>query len=101
MPYEEEPGAYWLLDLVHRRTPYDRRRADGDARGGGRRVHGTWALISCWSAASGSRTGSTAAFFVEGPSERKGVFAEGATLYAAGEPATVVVSTPRLRRHGP
>jgi putative phosphoesterase len=24
MPYEEEPGAYWLLDLVHRRTPYDR-----------------------------------------------------------------------------
>ena len=23
MPYEDEPGAYWLLDLVHRRTPYD------------------------------------------------------------------------------
>ncbi|HEY1564604.1 MAG TPA: metallophosphoesterase family protein [Gaiellaceae bacterium] len=23
MPYEEKPGAYWLLDLVHRRTPYD------------------------------------------------------------------------------
>jgi putative phosphoesterase len=23
MAYEEEPGAYWLLDLVHRRTPYD------------------------------------------------------------------------------
>ncbi len=23
MPYEEEPGAYWLLDLVHQRTPYD------------------------------------------------------------------------------
>jgi predicted phosphodiesterase len=23
IPYEEEPGAYWLLDLVHRRTPYD------------------------------------------------------------------------------
>jgi putative phosphoesterase len=23
MPYEKEPGAYWLLDLVHRRTPYD------------------------------------------------------------------------------
>jgi putative phosphoesterase len=22
MPYEEEPGAYWLLDLVHRHTPY-------------------------------------------------------------------------------
>jgi putative phosphoesterase len=22
MPYEDEPGAYWLLDLVHRRTPY-------------------------------------------------------------------------------
>jgi putative phosphoesterase len=21
-PYEEEPGAYWLLDLEHRRTPY-------------------------------------------------------------------------------
>jgi predicted phosphodiesterase len=23
MPYEEQPGAYWLLDLVHRRTPYE------------------------------------------------------------------------------
>jgi putative phosphoesterase len=23
MPYEEEPGAYWTLDLEHRRTPYD------------------------------------------------------------------------------
>jgi len=23
MAYEEEPGAYWTLDLVHRRTPYD------------------------------------------------------------------------------
>jgi putative phosphoesterase len=23
MAYEEEPGAYWLLDLEHRRTPYD------------------------------------------------------------------------------
>jgi putative phosphoesterase len=22
MPYEDEPGAYWTLDLVHRRTPY-------------------------------------------------------------------------------
>jgi len=31
-------------------------------------------------------------FFVEGASERQDVFAEGATLYAAGEPATVVAS---------
>lgn len=23
MPYEDEPGAYWTLDLVHRRTPYE------------------------------------------------------------------------------
>jgi putative phosphoesterase len=23
MPYEEEPGAYWTLDLVRRRTPYE------------------------------------------------------------------------------
>lgn len=23
MAYEDEPGAYWLLDLVHRCTPYD------------------------------------------------------------------------------
>ena len=23
MPYEDEAGAYWLLDLVHRRTPYE------------------------------------------------------------------------------
>jgi 16S rRNA processing protein RimM len=34
-------------------------------------------------------------FFVDGASERKGVFAAGATLFAAGEPATVVAS-----RHG-
>ena len=34
-------------------------------------------------------------FFVEGASERKGVFAKGARLYVAGEPATVVAS-----RHG-
>jgi 16S rRNA processing protein RimM len=31
-------------------------------------------------------------FFVEGASERPDVFAEGATLYAGGEPATVVAS---------
>ena len=31
-------------------------------------------------------------FFVEGASERKAVFAKGATLYAAGEPSTVVAS---------
>lgn len=35
------------------------------------------------------------AFFVEGASERKGVFKTGATLYAGGKEATVVVS-----RHG-
>jgi len=23
MPYEDEPGAYWTLDLEHRRTPYE------------------------------------------------------------------------------
>jgi 16S rRNA processing protein RimM len=34
-------------------------------------------------------------FFVDGASERKGVFAVGATLYLGGEPATVVGS-----RHG-
>lgn len=34
-------------------------------------------------------------FFVEGASERKGVFAEGATLFADGEPASIVAS-----RHG-
>jgi 16S rRNA processing protein RimM len=31
------------------------------------------------------------AFFVDGASEREGVFAEGETLYADGEPATVTV----------
>jgi 16S rRNA processing protein RimM len=35
------------------------------------------------------------AFFVEGASDREGVFANGARLYAAGEPVTVVAS-----RHG-
>jgi 16S rRNA processing protein RimM len=34
-------------------------------------------------------------FFVDGPSDRQDVFAAGATLYAGGEPATVVSS-----RHG-
>jgi 16S rRNA processing protein RimM len=34
-------------------------------------------------------------FFVVGASERQGVFVEGATLFVAGEPATVVAS-----RHG-
>jgi 16S rRNA processing protein RimM len=34
-------------------------------------------------------------FFVEGASEREGVFAQGATLYAGGEAATVVAA-----RHG-
>lgn len=34
-------------------------------------------------------------FFVEGASERRGVFTTGATLYAGGEPATVVAA-----RHG-
>ena len=34
-------------------------------------------------------------FFVEGASERKGVFTKGATLFAAGEPVTVVAA-----RHG-
>jgi 16S rRNA processing protein RimM len=43
----------------------------------------------------GKPHGLDGAFFVEGPSERKGVFATGATLFAAGEPATVVTS-----RHG-
>src|SRR5665647_2524439 len=31
-------------------------------------------------------------FFVEGPSDRPGRFADGATLYVGGEPAKVVVS---------
>jgi 16S rRNA processing protein RimM len=31
-------------------------------------------------------------FFVEGPSERPGTFAAGATLYVGGEPATVVTA---------
>jgi 16S rRNA processing protein RimM len=43
----------------------------------------------------GKPHGLDGAFFVESPSERKGVFAVGATLYAGGEPATVVLS-----RHG-
>ena len=43
----------------------------------------------------GKPHGLDGAFFVERPSERKGVFAAGATLYAGGEPASVVVS-----RHG-
>src|SRR5437764_940600 len=40
----------------------------------------------------GKPHGLDGAFFVEGPSGRKDVFADGATLYADGEPATVVAS---------
>ena len=29
MPYEDEPGAFWMLDLEHRRTPYDGAVAQG------------------------------------------------------------------------
>ena len=43
----------------------------------------------------GKPHGLDGAFFVEGPSERKGVFAVGATLYAGGQSAKVVIS-----RHG-
>jgi len=32
MPYEDEPGAYWLLDLEHRRTPYADAALDGPSR---------------------------------------------------------------------
>jgi 16S rRNA processing protein RimM len=43
----------------------------------------------------GKPHGLDGAFFVENASERKGVFAAGAALYAGGEPAKIVVS-----RHG-
>jgi putative phosphoesterase len=29
MPYEDEPGAFWTLDLVHRRTEYDGAEVQG------------------------------------------------------------------------
>jgi putative phosphoesterase len=29
LPYEDEPGAFWTLDLAHRRTPYDGAVAQG------------------------------------------------------------------------
>jgi putative phosphoesterase len=29
MPYEDEPGAFWTLDLVHRRTEYDGATSQG------------------------------------------------------------------------
>ena len=40
----------------------------------------------------GKPHGLDGAFFVDGASEREDVFAKGATLYAAGEPVTVVAS---------
>jgi 16S rRNA processing protein RimM len=40
----------------------------------------------------GKPHGLDGAFFVDGPSDRKDVFADGATIYADGEPATVVSS---------
>jgi 16S rRNA processing protein RimM len=41
---------------------------------------------------AGKPHGLDGAFFVEGASEREDLFAAGATLYAGGEPATVVAS---------
>jgi len=32
MPYEDEPGAYWTLDLEHRRTEYEGASAPGQSR---------------------------------------------------------------------
>jgi predicted phosphodiesterase len=32
MPYEDEPGAYWLLDLEHRRTEYAGAALGGPSR---------------------------------------------------------------------
>jgi putative phosphoesterase len=32
MPYEDEPGAYWTLDLEHRHTPYDGATLSGPSR---------------------------------------------------------------------
>jgi putative phosphoesterase len=32
MPYEDEPGAYWTLDLGHRRTEYEGASAPGQSR---------------------------------------------------------------------
>ncbi|MBV8064780.1 MAG: hypothetical protein JOY73_04595, partial [Actinobacteria bacterium] len=32
------------------------------------------------------------AFFVEGPSDREGVFAKGAEVYVGGEPARITIS---------
>jgi putative phosphoesterase len=32
LPYEDEPGAYWTLDLVHRRTEYEGAERPGTSR---------------------------------------------------------------------
>ena len=101
MPYEDEPGAYWLLDLEHRRTPYELDVGDWPSsgrrsRGGPRVLHRAVDSDLVPVGRVGRPHGLDGSFFVEGPSDRADAFANGATLYADGEPAKIVVLEARL-----
>ena len=92
MPYEDEPGAYWPLDLEHRRTPYDgaearRRRARKRSRTSPN-VGSELVTVG----RVGRPHGVDGAFFVEGPSEREERVRDGRDVLAGGEPAKVVSS---------
>ena len=93
-PYEDEPGAYWTLDLVHRRTPYQGapppQMGRDEAIALFDRLPSEPELVPVGRV--GRPHGLDGSFFVERASEREGTFAAGATLFAAGEPAEVVVS---------
>ena len=94
MPYEDEPGAYWLLDLEHRLTRVRRRSPASSGRG--KRRCGIFtergALTSSRSAASGNRTGSTAPSSSRARATATRRFARGATVWVDGETAEIVGS---------
>ena len=102
-PYEDEPGAYWTLDLEPRRTPYDGQPAlEQTPRGRGSTYFtASWPLSSSRSAGSAGRTALDGSFFVEGPSERAGAVRDGRRRATSdGEPAKIVVVEARLAAAG-
>ena len=99
MPYEDEPGAYWTLDLEHRAHGRTTARDSVGASSRdevARAVHRPWPLTSCRSAASGGRTGSTARSSSRARATAPDAFAVGAVVYVDGEPLKIVVLEARL-----
>ena len=92
MPYEDEPGAYWTLDLEPPHAVRPARRSRMRPRGGGRALHRIVASDLVPVGRVGRPHGLDGAFFVEGRASARDVFAVGAALLVGGEPVKVVAS---------